>query len=89
MYYTPGGAMKTVSARDANHGFSDLLSQVERGEEVLITKRGQPVAVLSPYRPAMTAERRAAIEHAIKVMAKGLPWGDALRNFTRDDMHER
>jgi prevent-host-death family protein len=82
--------VKTVSARDANHGFSDLLSQVERGEEVLITKRGQPVAVLSPYRPAaMTAERQAAVTHAIGVMAKGLPWGGALRNFTRDDMHER
>ena len=82
--------MKTVTARDANHSFSDLLSQVERGEEVLITKRGHPVAVLSPYRvPAMTAERQAAIAHAIDVMAKGLPWDGALRTFTRDDMHER
>jgi prevent-host-death family protein len=82
--------MKTVSARDANHGFSDLLSQVERGVEILITKRGQPVAVLSPYRPAaMTAERQAAVAHAIEVMAKSLPWGVALRNFSRDEMHER
>jgi len=82
--------MRTVSARDANHGFSDLLSKVERGEEVLITKRGRPVAVLSPYRPAaLTAERQAAIGHAIAVMAKGLPWGEAWRKFTRDDMHER
>jgi antitoxin (DNA-binding transcriptional repressor) of toxin-antitoxin stability system len=33
--------MKTVSARQANHEFSDLLllSRVERGEEILITKR--------------------------------------------------
>jgi prevent-host-death family protein len=82
--------MKTVSARDANHGFSDLLSQVERGEEVLITKRGQPVAVLSPYHAAaMTAERQAAVEHALSVMAKGLAWGGALRNFSRDDMHNQ
>jgi prevent-host-death family protein len=82
--------MKTVSAREANHGFSDLLSQVERGDEVLITKRGQPVAVLSPYRPlAVTAERKAAVAHAIEVMAKGLAWGGALRNFSRDEMHER
>jgi prevent-host-death family protein len=43
--------MKTVSARQANHEFSDLLSRVERGEEILITKRNKPVAVLSPYRP--------------------------------------
>ena len=50
--------MKTVSARQANHEFSDLLSRVERGEEILITKRNKPVAVLSPYRPPlMTPER--------------------------------
>jgi len=43
--------MKTVSAREANHEFSDLLSRVERDEEILITKRGKPVAMLVPYRP--------------------------------------
>ena len=30
---------------------SDLLSRVKHGEEILITKRNKPVAVLSPYRP--------------------------------------
>ena len=40
--------MKTVSARQANHEFSDLLSRVERGEEILITKRNKPVAISSP-----------------------------------------
>jgi len=82
--------MKTVSARQANHEFSELLSRVERGEEILITKRSKPVAVLSPYRPPlMTPERQKAIRHAIDVMAKGLPWGGALRTFRRDEMHER
>jgi prevent-host-death family protein len=82
--------MKTVSARQANHEFSDLLSRVERGEEILITKRSKPVAVLSPYRPPlMTAERKKAIQTAIDVMAKGLSWGAALRRFTREEMHER
>jgi len=82
--------MKTITAREANHGFSDLLARVERGEEVLITKRGSPVAVISPYRPpVMTPERRAAIDHALKLMTKGLPWGERLRRFTRDEMHER
>ena len=82
--------MKTVSAREANQGFSELLAKVERGEEVLITKRGMPVAVLSPYRPpAMTPERRAAVARAIELMTKGLPWGDAGPPFARDEMHER
>ncbi|MFI5022006.1 MAG: type II toxin-antitoxin system Phd/YefM family antitoxin [Alphaproteobacteria bacterium] len=82
--------MRTVSSREANKGFSKLLSQVEAGEEVVITRRGRPVAVLAPYRaPAMTPEREAAIERAKRMMEKGLPWGRAFRRFTRGEMHER
>jgi prevent-host-death family protein len=81
--------MKSVSARQANQGFSELLAAVESGEEVVITKHGRPVAMLSPFRtPALTAERQAAIEHAVAVMAKGLPWRGKLRTFTRDEMHD-
>jgi prevent-host-death family protein len=83
--------MKAVSARDANQRFSELLSQVESGQvqEVIITKRGHPVAVLSPFRaPTMTRERRAAIKRALAMMAKGLPWGNTLLTYTREEMHE-
>ena len=67
--------MKAVSARQANYEFSDLLSRVEHGEEILITKRSKPVAILRPHRlPIMTAERKNAIQYAIDVMANGLSW---------------
>jgi len=82
--------MRSISAREANHAFARILSRAEAGEEVVITKRGRPVAVLAPYRvPAMTPEREAAIERARRMMEKGLPWGDKFRRFTRDEMHER
>jgi prevent-host-death family protein len=82
--------MKKITVRGASLRFSALLAQVERGERVLITKRGKPVAILSPYQPpAMTAERQAAIDHAIKLMEKGLDWPDGAVPFTRDEMHER
>ena len=82
--------MKTVSARQANHEFSELLARVERGEEILITKRNKPVALLCPYRPPLlTPDRQRAIDRAVEVMAKGLPWGGAVRSFRRKDMHER
>jgi prevent-host-death family protein len=82
--------VKTVSARTANQGFSALLSRVEAGEEILITKHGRPVAILGPYRPpVMTAERQKAIGRAMKLMAKGLPWGKSLQRYRRDEMHER
>jgi prevent-host-death family protein len=87
--------MKKFTVRSANLRFSALLAHAERGETVLITKRGKPVAMLSPYRPpaqppAMTAERKAAIDHAIKLMEKGLDWPEGVGPpFTRDEMHER
>ena len=82
--------MRTVSARQANREFSALLSRAERGEEILITKHNRPVAILSPYQsPSMTAERKRAIEHALRLMKEGLPWGDAFPRFTRDEMHDR
>ncbi len=82
--------MKTISARQANHEFSALLSRAERGEDILITKHNKPVAVLSPYRPpTITAERKKAIQHAATVMQKGLDWGEALPRYTRDEMHDR
>ena len=50
--------MKMVSSREANQQFSRLLSEVAEGEEVVITRRVQPVATLAPYRGRpMTPER--------------------------------
>ena len=82
--------MKAICARQANHEFSDLLSRVERGEEILITKRNKPVAVLSPYVPAqLTPARENSIQHAIEVMGKGLSWGSSLRRFKREERQLR
>jgi antitoxin (DNA-binding transcriptional repressor) of toxin-antitoxin stability system len=47
--------MKTLSARQANHEFSELLSE---GEEILITKQSKPGAVLSLYRPGLATPRQ-------------------------------
>ena len=35
-------AMRRVTAREANQRFSEVLSAVETGEQVVITKRGRP-----------------------------------------------
>jgi prevent-host-death family protein len=40
--------VKTIGAFDAKTHLSDLLQKVARGESFLITKRGKPVAALSP-----------------------------------------
>jgi prevent-host-death family protein len=79
--------MRSVTAREANQAFSRILKEAEGGQSVVITRRGQPVAVIAPYRAADGRERERAIEHIVALMQRGLPIGG--RGFTRDEMHER
>jgi prevent-host-death family protein len=81
--------MRQVTAREANQHFAKVLSAVEGGEQVVISKRGKPVAVMSPYKPALDAEHQAAVEHLKAVMAEPVKLGAPFRTFTRDEMHER
>jgi prevent-host-death family protein len=39
---------KVVSAADANRRFSELLQRVKKGESVIVTSHGKPVAKISP-----------------------------------------
>ena len=81
--------MKRVSAREANHRFAQVLSSVEAGEQIVVTKRGKPVAVISPYRAEPSEERKAAIERMIASMDEPVELRAPFRTFTRDEMHER
>jgi prevent-host-death family protein len=81
--------MRHVTAREANQRFARLLSSVEDGEQVVITKRGKPVAVVSPYPPEQAAERAAAIAEFLAVLREPLISAEDFRTFSRDEMHER
>jgi prevent-host-death family protein len=40
-----------VTAADAKAGLSELLRRAEAGEEIIVTRNGDPVAKLGPIRP--------------------------------------
>jgi prevent-host-death family protein len=64
-----------VGAYDAKTRFSELLDQVQSGEEITITKHGTPVARLVPVKKKTTPqERREAIERW-KESSKGITLG--------------
>jgi len=42
--------MKTVNTHEAKSRLSRLLTEVERGEEIVVARAGRPVAKLVPYR---------------------------------------
>ena len=75
-----------VSLREANQHFSRYIEAVERGEEVIITRRGRPVAKIvkvSRLREPTPAQRRAW--NLIKSSARDLNIG----KISRDELHER
>lgn len=79
--------MRSISAREANQQFARILGEAAGGEEIVITRRGRPVAVLAPYRPpVLTPEKEAAIDRLVEMMRRGL--GRGARRFTRDEIYE-
>ncbi|MBI1986696.1 MAG: type II toxin-antitoxin system prevent-host-death family antitoxin [Rhodospirillales bacterium] len=80
--------MKTVSAREANQHFSRLLKAAAEGEDVVITRRGKPVAKLVAVAgPKIDAKRRAAIKRLMKMLRKGYDLG-GLR-IKREELYDR
>ncbi|EXI73653.1 MAG TPA: type II toxin-antitoxin system prevent-host-death family antitoxin [Candidatus Accumulibacter phosphatis] len=63
--------MTTCTVAQAKAHLSELLDRVEKGEELVITRRGRPVANLSPIRPAP----RSPDWTAIRAFRESLPAG--------------
>ena len=55
-----------ISLRQANQSFSRYIAQVEQGHEFVVTRRGQPVALLSPAPRRLTRRLPAAKQSALE-----------------------
>jgi prevent-host-death family protein len=79
-------AKQQVSLREANQHLSRYVAQVEKGSEVLITRRGKPVARLTgiPDRKRLSREQRAALTR-LKAGARALRIG----RVRREDLYDR
>ena len=71
--------MQTIGAFEAKTHLSTLLEQVEKGEQVIITKHGRPVAKLVPATKTIDNEgiRQAILElkeFSKNINLNGLDW---------------
>lgn len=57
---------RSVGAYEAKTRFGDLLDSAERGETVVITRNGRPVAFLTPYADPDRADAIAAAKSLIE-----------------------
>lgn len=60
-----------IGAFEAKNTLGSLLDRVEKGEEIVITRRGKPVARLAPVRSALDIEKARETVEQIKEMRKG------------------
>ena len=68
--------MQEIGAFEAKNTLGALLDRVEKGEEVVITRRGKPVARLVPAEKLRDPEKARRIIEAIREMRKGVTLGD-------------
>ena len=55
-------ALPTIGAYDAKARLSELLDRVEKGEQIVITRHGKPIARLVPEGGHDVAHARAAVQ---------------------------
>jgi prevent-host-death family protein len=81
---------RSVSAREANQQFSRILRDVEAGTEVVVTRRGRPVARIVPVQASrerqLTPEQEAAHARSMARLRKGWDLGGG--KFNRDELYD-
>lgn len=78
-----------ISVSDAKAQLTDLVRRAEAGEEVVLTRHGQPAVRLAPVRPVMrdAAARRGVLDAARSLaQAKAAPGPDAARS--QDELYD-
>lgn len=64
--------MRTAGVREARQHFTDLLDDVKKGREVVITDRGRPVARLVPIERRRRFPDLARVRRAVRSGDPGL-----------------
>lgn len=67
--------MSQIGAFQAKNTLGALLDRVERGEEIVITRHGKPVARLAPCAPTIDQDEVHAALARIRTRARDLPAG--------------
>jgi prevent-host-death family protein len=79
-------AKQQVSLRDANQHLSRYVAAVEKGGEILITRRGKPVALLTGIpEPKRRSRAQRVVLTRLKTSARRLGVG----RWSREDLYDR
>lgn len=73
-----------VGVLEAKNRLSELLEAAQRGEEVVITKRGEPVATLNAIRKRLSPEEAAALMKRVRERREKMEFTTTWEELKRD-----
>lgn len=78
-----------IGLREMNQQFTEYMQMVEQGEEILVTRRGVPIAKVIPYamKKSLSSEQVAAKKRCMARMRRGFKSKE--KTFKRDDLYDR
>lgn len=81
--------MREISVREANQNFSQVIAAAERGETIVVTKNGRPVAKITPQSEdrASDPEWRASFVALEKSLRSKRGAGRRVGAITEDDTY--
>ena len=81
--------MREMSVREANQNFSQVIAAAERGETIVVTKNGKPVAKIAPQPMdrSKDPEWRAAYSALVKSLKAKRPTGYRVGTITEEDKY--
>jgi prevent-host-death family protein len=82
--------MREMTVREANQNFSQVIAAAERGETIVITRNGVPVAKIAPQAADRTrdSEWRAAFAALNKSLQSKRATGYRVGTITEDDKYD-
>ncbi|WP_309605337.1 type II toxin-antitoxin system prevent-host-death family antitoxin [Phenylobacterium sp.] len=73
-----------VGVLEARNRLSELLAAAQRGEEVVITKRGEPVATLNAIHKRLTREEGEALLTRVRARRESLGFTTTIEEIRAD-----
>ncbi len=81
--------MREITVREANQNFSQVIAAAERGETIIVTKNGKPVAKITPQPGDRTSdpEWRASFAALKKSLRSKRGSSNRVGTITEDDKY--
>lgn len=77
--------MKTAGIKEARQHLTAFLARVQKGEEVIISKRNEPIAIIKPLKREVRRHLKSHKELRASILAKGKPLSKVVSESRKEE----